>query len=121
MDKNVDAIISLRKLKVVCLIGTEPHERLEEQTIEIDVDLAPVDSKACLSDHLDDAIDYTIVAKICEETATNGKFRLIEALAYAIGGRLATRFKTKWIKVIVNKPLPLQHLESSVAEVLIHS
>lgn len=119
MDKNVDVTIAIKKLKVVCLIGTEPHERIEEQTIDIDIELAPVDNKACLSDHLDDAIDYTIVAQICEETATHGKFRLIEALAYAIGGRIATRFKTKWIKVKVNKPNPLPHLTASVAEVLI--
>lgn len=121
MDNSIDVVIAIKKMDVVCLIGTEPHERLEEQTIEIDVELAPVDNKACLSDHLDDAIDYTVVADICSQTASHGKFRLIEALGYAIAGRLATRFKTKWIRVKIFKPHPLQHLKGSAAEVIIRA
>lgn len=117
--KNTEAVLSLKKLNVVCVIGSEPHERLKDQSVEVTIDLGLNNLKPLNSDSLDDAIDYTKVAHLCQETAHHGKFHLLEALTYALANALVDAYDVKWVKVAAFKPRTMANLEGSVVEILL--
>src|SRR5574340_713036 len=56
-------IIFLRELKVETLIGVYEWEKRAPQTLQLDLDIALPDSRACQSDNIDDALDYSKVAQ----------------------------------------------------------
>lgn len=113
----MEAIVSVKKMNLVCIIGTEPHERVTEQVVEVDVDIALSEMKACFTDELSDAVNYISVADICLEVASKGEFKLIEALAHAIAKKVKDSFQALWVKVKVFKPRPLPHVEGCSVEI----
>jgi FolB domain-containing protein len=56
-------IIFLRELKVVTLIGIYEWEKRVPQTLQLDLDIALPNSRACQSDDIKDALDYAQVAQ----------------------------------------------------------
>jgi dihydroneopterin aldolase len=118
-EKEVEAVLSLKKLNVVCVIGTEPHERVRDQTIELDIEIGLNDLKALQTDELSDAVDYTAVAALCHKTAEEGKFKLLEALSYAIAKNVLKAFDSKWVRVRTYKPRPLPHLDGSAVDIVV--
>lgn len=114
------AIVSLQELSIICVIGTEPHERTTEQTLELDVDLALSDMKCCQTDNLEDAIDYSEIARICHDIAKEKKFKLIEALGYAIAEKILKSSNAQWVRIRLRKPRPMPHLTASAVELILH-
>ena len=51
-------IIFLQELKVKTLIGIYPWELKVAQTIQLDLEVALPSSRACYTDHFEDALDY---------------------------------------------------------------
>jgi len=96
-------IIFLRELKVDTLIGVYEWERLVPQTIQIDLDIALPNSKACQSDNITDALDYADIVKHLKEVLASRHFNLLEALAEHIAQILLKDFNAPWVKVSVAK------------------
>lgn len=96
-------IIFLRELKVDTLIGVYDWERLVPQTIQIDLDIALPNSKACQSDNIADALDYADIVKHLKEVLASRHFNLLEALAEHIAQILLKDFSAPWVKVSVAK------------------
>lgn len=117
----MEAVVSIKKMDVVCIIGTEPHERATEQLIEIDVEIALNETKACLSDDLADAIDYVAVAELCSKIAKEGQFKLIEALAYSMAKKILEVFSVHWVKIRASKTRPLPHVERCAVELILNA
>lgn len=113
-------IVALEGLDIICIVGTEPHERLKEQAIEIDLEFAPESIDCAKSDQLAHAIDYTEVVKRCHDVAHRGKYHLLEALAYATATAVLEQFPLLWVRLSVRKGRPLPHLAASRVEVLLH-
>lgn len=96
-------IIFLRELKVETLIGVYEWEKRVPQTLQIDLDIALPDSRACETDDIADALNYAdIVRRIQTELAAR-HFNLLEALAEHIAKLLLEDFKAPWAKVNVAK------------------
>jgi dihydroneopterin aldolase len=96
-------IIFLRELKIETLIGVYEWEKRVPQTLQIDLDIALPDSRACETDDIADALNYAdIVRRIQSELAAR-HFNLLEALAEHIAKLLLDDFKAPWAKVCVAK------------------
>ncbi len=119
MNEEIEAILTLKKLSVICVIGTEPHERVKDQFIELTIDIGLQDKACLMTDSLADAIDYTEVVRLCEQTAHQGRYHLLEALAYAIAKNIVDLYSLRWVRVRAFKPRTMANLEGSEIEVLI--
>ncbi len=96
-------IIFLRELKVETLIGVYEWEKRVPQTLQIDLEIALPDSRACQTDDIDDALDYSKVAQHLQTVLSDGHFSLLESLAEHIAQIILKDFKAPWVKVSVAK------------------
>ena len=96
-------IIFLRELKVVTLIGIYEWEKRVPQTLQLDLDIALPNSRACQSDDIKDALDYAQVAQHIQTVLSNGHVSLLETLAEHIAQIILKDFNAPWVKVSVAK------------------
>ncbi len=83
--------LSIRDLRVRCIVGVHPHERKREQDLFLDADLWMDFSPAAKSDQLSDAVDYTRVAEDLTGFIRAERFQLIETLARRACERMLAR------------------------------
>ena len=95
--------IFLRDLKVTTLIGIYEREKLVPQMIQIDLDIALPNSRACQTDDIKDALDYADVAQHIQTVLSEGHFSLLESLAEHIAQIVLKDFNAPWVKVSVAK------------------
>jgi len=98
-------LVSVRDLGFAAVIGVHSWEREIEQTLVVNVDMAADVRKAAASDDLADALDYSAVAETIATVLREGKFRLIEAAAERIAGRLLADFPLSWLRLELRKPI----------------
>jgi dihydroneopterin aldolase len=96
-------IIFLQELKVKTLIGIYPWELKVAQTIQLDLEVALPSSKACYTDHFEDALDYALIVQRIHEMLAQKHFALLEALAEHIAQIILTEFKSPWVRISVAK------------------
>lgn len=70
----------LQKLSVECIIGDLPRERVEKQTLELDIEL-DIPDRVSQSDDLRDTVDYAKLALDIAEALRAAKCRMIERSA----------------------------------------
>ncbi|MGZ8717441.1 MAG: dihydroneopterin aldolase, partial [Gaiellaceae bacterium] len=78
------------------------HEKRDGQDFLFDVDLAV--GERGVSDRLEDAVDYSAVARAVQELSDARSYNLLEALATAIADELLQRFGAERVLVRVRKP-----------------
>lgn len=76
--------ISLRDLKVDCLIGIHPHERIEKQPLILSCDLHLARRPGEMGRSLEESVDYSEVVGIIGFVLQAGEFRLLETAVEAI-------------------------------------
>lgn len=96
-------LIFIRELKVTTLIGIYEREKLVPQTLQIDLDIALPNSRACISDDIVDALDYAKVAEHIQTILSEGHFSLLETLAEHIAQIILKDFNAPWVKISVAK------------------
>ncbi len=94
--------VELRGLRVFGRHGVHAEERERGQDFLYDVDLAVGDRGA--SDRLEDAVDYSAVARTVQEVSDAHTYALLEALAGAVADELVGRFGAERAVVRVTKP-----------------
>ncbi len=102
-------IIFLRELKVITLIGIYEREKAMPQTLQLDLDIAMPNSRACLSDDINDALDYAKVAQHIQTVLGEGHFSLLETLAEHIAQIILKDFQAPWVRVSVAKLHAIRH------------
>lgn len=103
MDK-----IIISDLRLPVIVGTLPRERERRQEVSIELELEADLAAAGRSDDLADTVDYAEIERRVIETAENSSFRLLEALAGAIG-RLALSYdRIARCRVRIAKPRALR-------------
>jgi dihydroneopterin aldolase len=95
-------IVELRGLRVFGHHGVHEHEKRDGQNFLFDVDLAV--GERGVSDRLEDAVDYSAVARAVQELSDARSYDLLEALATAIADELLQRFGAERVVVRVTKP-----------------
>ena len=76
-------LLTLDGIKVSCIIGDLPHERLAPQSLRVDVELQIPDT-AAKSDDLADTVDYVAVKDRVAAVLAANKPRLIERAALMV-------------------------------------
>lgn len=95
--------IFIRELKVTTLIGIYEREKRVPQTLQLDLDIALPNSRACYSDDINDALNYADVARHIQTVLSEGHFSLLETLAEHIAQIIIKDFNAPWVKVSVAK------------------
>lgn len=109
-------VFGFENLLVTCIIGINPEERLAEQVLLINLQ-AEEDFKAVAdTDDLSHAVDYAVVANFCSELAREGKYQMLETLAYDLNFQLKKHFKFNWVKVMIKKPSAIPAAEYAFVE-----
>ena len=103
MDK-----IIISDLRLPVIVGTLPHERERRQEIVIDLELSLDLAAAGRSDELGDTVDYAEIERRVVELAENSSFRLLEALAGAIGRLVLSFDRIAGCRVRIAKPRALR-------------
>lgn len=96
-------IIFLHNYKTKTLIGIYPWEKKIAQTIELNLEIALPTNRACLTDNIEDALDYSLIIQRINDTLATQHFALIEALAEHIAQIILSEFNSPWVKVSVAK------------------
>ena len=94
--------VELRGLRVYGYHGVNPEEREHGQDFLFDIEL-DVGNRGS-SDRLDDAVDYTEVARAVKDISDAHAFDLLEALASAVADEMRARFLVERVTVHVTKP-----------------
>lgn len=97
-------VVELDSLEVFGRHGVLEEERREGQMFLYDVRLEVSD--AALSDRIEDAVDYRLVADCVREVSESSEFNLLEALAAAVADAVLARFEVERVRVRVRKPHP---------------
>ena len=97
--------IFLTGIKGFAFHGVYPEERREGQNFSVDI-VAAVDLyPAGISDDLNNAVDYSLVARAAHEELVGEPLNLIEAVAERIAQRILSEFASVIsLKVKVHKP-----------------
>ncbi|TAJ80437.1 MAG: dihydroneopterin aldolase [Gallionellaceae bacterium] len=96
-------IIFLRELKIDTLIGVYDWEKRVPQTLQIDLEIALPDSRACQTDNIADTLNYADIVRRIQSELASRHFNLLETLAEHIAQILLKDFKAPWVKVSVAK------------------
>jgi dihydroneopterin aldolase len=95
--------------------GVLEEERRDGQAFVFDVWLDVPD--AALSDRIEDAVDYRLVADCVRDVSDARAYNLLEALAHAVASELLDRFPAYRARVRARKPevpLPVEYSAATV-------
>ncbi len=109
--------ILIRDLAVSCIVGTKPDERVNRQTVlvnvALDCDLAP----AGRSDRIEDTVNYRTLSKRIAAMVGKSSFFLIERLADRIAALCLAEPRVAAATVSVDKPGALTGARSVAVEI----
>jgi FolB domain-containing protein len=109
--------IYIRDMAVDCIIGTEPKERVERQEVIINIMLECDFAGACVSDDLEETVDYKALKNELVEFIGSSSYLLLEKLASEIVDICISRERVLGAKVCVDKPGALTGTRSVAVEV----
>jgi len=97
--------IVLRNMRFNGRHGYYEHELETPQPFEVDVELVLNLQPAGVDDDLGKTVDYGRVYSIARQIVESTSFRLLEAIAEAIGHEILTEFEVTEVGVRVRKPM----------------
>jgi len=115
--------VGFEKYPVRCRIGVYEQEKNKEQTLYIDLKATIDLSKCAESDELQDTLDYTQLASICDQIVKAKQYKLLEALLYDLSTAILQLPKVKKVWLRINKKSqfagqPLQAFAETTQEAL---
>lgn len=111
--------IGFEKYRIRCIIGIEPHERIVEQDILVDLEVEYDLLKAATTDALVDTVDYVQLSKICHDMAVSGRYYLLEKYVMEVVSEIRCKFLVKSISMCARKPMALKNAENCFVRVKI--
>ena len=96
--------VTIRNLRAWTLIGVHPHEREARQEIRIDAWLGVDARRGAATDSIDDALDYSAVARAFREHVGRADRQLVETLVEELAALALERFGARWARISLEKP-----------------
>ena len=97
--------ISIIDLKITCIIGILPDERVKEQTLLLDIYLDVDFGDSNIADDINETIDYTKIAEMATQLGISKKYKLIESFCYDLNNLFLDTFKIiQQSNITVKKP-----------------
>ena len=105
--------IHIVDLEVPGILGIKPAERINEQTLRVNITMWADTRPAAASDDIDDAVNYRTVTKAIIAHIREGKPMLVERLVQEIADIcFATDHRIHHVRVRLEKPGALRHAAS---------
>ncbi|MDQ0288109.1 dihydroneopterin aldolase [Oligosphaera ethanolica] len=96
--------ITIENLRLTCIIGCYPEERVNPQTLSLTLTLFCDTRRAAASDQLADAIDYDALSQKIRAMAAQKQRQLLEALAEDIASLCLRESDAQAVTVQLRKP-----------------
>jgi 7,8-dihydroneopterin aldolase/epimerase/oxygenase len=96
-------MIFIRGLEIETIIGIYEWERVNLQTVVLDLEMATDISHAARSERIEDCLDYKAISDRLLDFVGNSRFLLVETLAERIAEIVLTEFKVSWLRLTVDK------------------
>jgi FolB domain-containing protein len=109
--------IHIRDLLVRCILGVYPDERREKQDVIVNITLYADLRKACLSDDIEDTVDYKTIKKRTLKMVQQSDYFLVERLAERIAELALESPVVQRVDVAVDKPGALRFARSVAVEI----
>lgn len=111
--------IKIKDLKIQGIIGIYQKEKLEKQTILVNLEIDYDEGDSKNSDNIDEGLNYHPICEYIRNLIENNQYGLIEKLVNDIGNYVISLDKVKTAYVEVDKPeAPIEGLRSvSVSEI----
>jgi D-erythro-7,8-dihydroneopterin triphosphate epimerase len=106
------AIINITNLRLRTFIGFNQEEKEKQQDVVINAEIHYPASKLCLSDSVDDALNYKDITKKVIKHVEQGRFLLLEKLVSDV---LSICHEHPWVsyaRVKIDKPHALRFADS---------
>lgn len=101
--------IFINALKVNCIIGILPNERVQEQELIVDIKMEHSLKEAVESGDLSLSINYAQVATFVEDFIKERKALLLETLAHELCALILKNFKPKQVTLRLTKTQAVAH------------
>lgn len=109
--------IHLRKVKVRCVLGVHPAERVRPRLVLMNISLECDTRLAARSDKLENTLNYEMIEVEAIALAKKGRLRLIETLAERVAKACLKHSQVRSVRVVVDKPAALAHTKSVAVEI----
>jgi FolB domain-containing protein len=116
-EKRLDKIY-IRDLALRCILGINDEERREKNDVLINITLHADLFTACLTDAIEDTVDYRALKKRIIETVERSSSHLVEHLAERVADLCLEDPRVKRVKVCIDKPGALRFARSVGIEVV---
>lgn len=96
--------IGISDLKVNCIIGIYPHERIVNQNLFLDITIKYDFQNARKTENVDDTIDYAKLAEMVTDLGIKKQYQLIETYAEDAADLVLGNFSVNEISIKIKKP-----------------
>jgi dihydroneopterin aldolase len=96
-------IIFIRELRLPAWVGLYKHEKVAQQTVEIDIEMGLPNDTVFRTHRVRDTIDYGVVCEKIREMLNKERFGLVESLAARIAQIIIDEFKSPRVVVSITK------------------
>ena len=115
-ERELDQI-HIRDLTCRCIVGINPEERTNLQDVRINVTLHTDLMPACLSDRIEDTVDYKGVKQSILALVESSEYFLIERLAQRIAEVCLQNERVQAVRVTLDKPGALRFAQSVAVDI----
>lgn len=109
--------IQIIDLLLPCIIGLRDWERTTPQNVNLNITLFTDFSKACVSDDIDDTVDYVTIKKDIIKEVEASSFKLVEKLAQMVADICLRDARVMRVDVNVSKPGALRFARTVSVEI----
>ena len=106
------AVINITNLRLRTFIGFNPEEQEKQQDIIINAEVHYPANKLCLSDDVENALNYKNIAKAIIKHVESGRFLLLEKLVSDVLEICQEHEWVSYAKVKIDKPHALRFADS---------
>ena len=103
IPKIILDIIFIRELRLPAWIGLYRHEKLAQQTVELDIEIGVPGDSVFQTGKVRDTIDYGVVSERIRQVLDAERFGLVESLAERVAKVLLAEFHSPRVLVTVTK------------------
>ena len=110
--------IGIEELRISCIIGIFPQERIQEQELIIDLELDCEFSALVEEQRIEDTVDYAEVAEWLEIWIQEEKFLLLETLAEQAALEIFVRYpQVQQLRLKLRKPAAIPKARAAVVSI----